>query len=88
MPKLDTTLTQAAIKRLKCAPGRRSTEYTVDPIQVPGLFVEVRHSGAMTYYLRYRDADQATRYSKIGKACGSIRQARWYSRNAASYRCC
>jgi integrase len=31
------------------------------------LFIEVRYTGGMTYYLRYRDSDGKTRYQKIGR---------------------
>lgn len=60
-------LTPSAIKQLSCPPERKSMEYTVDAIGVPGLFIEVRHTGGMTYYLRHRDADNRTRYSKVGR---------------------
>ena len=62
-----TPLTQSGLTRLQCTPGRKATEYTVDAAKVPGLFVEVRHTGGMTYYLRFRDSDGKTRYQKIGR---------------------
>jgi integrase len=68
MPKSNTPLTKATLAKLSCPPGRRSIEFTVDATQVPGLFLEVRHTGGMTYYLRYRDADNRTRYHKVGRS--------------------
>jgi hypothetical protein len=67
MPKLTAPLTQSALTTLQCRPGCKTTEYTVDAIRVPGLFVEVRHTGTKCYYLRYRDSNDSTRYQKIGR---------------------
>jgi len=67
MPNQKAPLKQADIAKLFCPPTRKSLEYTVDAIKVPGLFVEVRHTGGMTYTLRHRDANNCTRYSKIGR---------------------
>jgi integrase len=64
MPK---PLTQADIAKLSCPPHRKSIQYPVDPM-VPGLLIEVRDTGSMTYFLRYRDADNATRYHKIARS--------------------
>jgi integrase len=67
MSKPNSPLAQADIAKLTCSPHRKSFEATVDAIKVPGLFVEIRHTGGMTYYLRYRDAENRTRYAKIGR---------------------
>jgi integrase len=67
MSKPQTPLTQADIAKLTCPPTRKSLEYTIDAIKVPGLFVEVRHTGGMTYTLRHRDANNCTRYCKVGR---------------------
>jgi integrase len=67
MSRPKSPLTQADIAKLTCPPTRKSLEYTIDAIKVPGLFVAVRHTGGMTYTLRHRDANNCTRYSKIGR---------------------
>lgn len=73
MHQKSTPLTQSAINKLSCPPGRKSIQYPVDP-QVPGLLVEVRHTGSMTYFLRWREplggagAAYATRYHKIARS--------------------
>jgi hypothetical protein len=67
MSKPNAPLTQADIAKLTCSPHLKSLEATVDSIKVPGLFVEIRHTGGMTYYLRYRDSEKRTRYAKIGR---------------------
>jgi integrase len=73
MSKSQTPPKQADIAKLSCEPHRKATEHTVDAAKVPGLFVEVRHTGGMTYYLRYRDSGSTgngngkTRYQKIGR---------------------
>jgi integrase len=66
MPK-SNPLTQSAVNKLECPPGRKSFQQPVDP-QVPGLLIEIRHTGSKTYFLRYRDADLATRYHKIARS--------------------
>ena len=60
-------LTPADIAKLSCPPQRKSIQHPVDP-QVPGLLIEIRHTGSKTYFLRYRDADNATRYHKIARS--------------------
>jgi integrase len=67
MSKPQAPLKQADIAKLSTPPGRKSIQYPVDP-QVPGLLVECRHTGSKTYFLRYRDADNATRYHKIARS--------------------
>ena len=64
---MSKPLTQADIAKLICPPHRKSIQHPVDP-QVPGLLIEVRHTGSKTYFLRYRDADLATRYHKIARS--------------------
>jgi integrase len=59
-------ITQAAINNLTCPVGRKSIQYPIDP-SAPGLLVEVRHTGSMCYYLRYRDAEDRSRYWKIAR---------------------
>lgn len=66
MPEIKP-LSPADIAKLTCPPGRKSIQYPVDP-QVPGLLIEIRHTGSKTYFLRYRDADNATRYHKIARS--------------------
>ena len=66
MPEIKP-LTPADIAKLSCPPGRKSIQHPVDP-QVPGLLIEIRHTGSKTYFLRYRDADNATRYHKIARS--------------------
>ena len=66
MPEIKP-LTPADIAKLTCPPGRKSIQHPVDP-QVPGLLIEIRHTGGKTYFLRYRDADNATRYHKIARS--------------------
>lgn len=66
MPK-PTTITQADINKLTCPPGRKSIQIPIDP-QIPGLLIEVRDTGTRTYFLRGRDADNATRYWKIARS--------------------
>ena len=50
-----------------CIRDRRRIEYC--DTKIPGLFIEARATseGQGTLYLRYRDSDNKTRYSKIGK---------------------
>jgi integrase len=67
MSKAKTPLTLSAINKLTCPSGRKSIQHPVDP-QVPGLLIEVRYSGSKTYFLRYRDADQRTRYHKVARS--------------------
>ncbi len=57
------TLTQALIPTLTCPAGQRRIEYCDKDL--PGLLLEVRASGASTYYLRYK-ADGRTKYVKLG----------------------
>lgn len=64
---MSKSLTQADIAKLTCPPHRKSIQHPIDP-QVPGLLIEVRTTGSMTYFLRYRDADKATRYHKIARS--------------------
>ena len=69
MPNEKTQpLTQAKVKQLTCPTHLKRIEKTVDSILVPGLFAEVRRTGGMTYYLRYRDSNNKTRYQKIGRS--------------------
>ncbi len=58
-------LSQADVNRLQCPPGRKSIQYPIDPQQVPGLLVEVRHTGTASYYLRYRNG--GTKYALIAR---------------------
>ena len=67
MSNRTAPLTQAKVKQLTCPTHLKRAEITIDSIHVPGLFVEVRNTGGMTYYLRYRDDDNKTRYQKIGR---------------------
>tara|TARA_R110001592_G_scaffold254940_1_gene518471 strand:- start:3272 stop:4450 length:1179 start_codon:yes stop_codon:yes gene_type:complete len=64
---MSKPLTQADITKLSCPPHRKAIQYSVDP-HVPGLLIEVRLTGSKTYFLRYRDADLATRYHKIARS--------------------
>ncbi len=57
------TLTQALILTLECPAGKRRIEYCDKDL--PGLLLEVRASGASSYYLRYK-SDGQTRYIKLG----------------------
>ena len=63
-------LTQEFIsKGLRCPEDRQKIEYTDSGLGgVPGLFVEVtaRSSGQGTFYLRYKNANAATRYQRLG----------------------
>jgi integrase len=63
-------LTQDFIsKGLRCPEDRQKIEYTDSGLGgVPGLFVEVtaRSPGQGTYYLRYKNANAATRYQRLG----------------------
>jgi integrase len=67
MPKETSPLTQSAINKLTCPSGRKSIQIPADP-RVPGLLIEVRHTGSKTYFLRYRDVDLHTRYHKIARS--------------------
>jgi len=60
-------LTQADIAKLSPPARRKSIQVPIDPM-VPGLLVEIRDTGSMTYFLRYRDANSATRYHKIARS--------------------
>ena len=62
MPKLN--LTQSQIGKLTCPPGQKRIEYCDTTIH--GLFLEVRHTGNASYYLRYRSKQGKTRYQKLG----------------------
>ncbi len=57
------TLTQAIIPTLQCPVDKRRIEYCDKDLA--GLLLEVRPSGASSYYLRYK-ADQQTKYVKLG----------------------
>lgn len=61
-------MSQADINKLTCPAGRKSIQYPIDSVGIPGLLVEVRHTGSKCYYLRYRDADNATRYWKLARS--------------------
>jgi integrase len=67
MSKPNAPLTQADIAKLSTPPHRKAIQVPVDP-QVPGLLVEVRHTGSKSFFLRYRDADGATRYHKVARS--------------------
>ena len=67
MSNKTAPLTQAKVKQLTCPTHLKRIEYTCDAIHVPGMFVEARQTGGMTYYLRFRDAQQCTRYLKLGR---------------------
>jgi integrase len=56
-------LTQSIIPTLQCPEGKRRIEYCDK--EMAGLFLEVRPSGASTYYLRYK-AENQTKYIKLG----------------------
>ncbi|AQA20029.1 hypothetical protein BST95_19065 [Halioglobus japonicus] len=63
MPKI--TLSQPQIAKLECPPGMKRVEYC--DTTVPGLFLEVRHTGGKTYYLRYTCPERGTaKYVKLG----------------------
>jgi integrase len=62
MPKLN--LTQSQISKLACPSGKKRIEYC--DTTIPGLFLEVRHTGNASYYLRYRSKQGKTRYQKLG----------------------
>jgi integrase len=68
MSARNTPLTQSAINKLSCPPGRKSIQIPVDPVNIPGLLVECRHSGSKSYFLRYRDQDNRTRYCKLARS--------------------
>lgn len=57
------TLTQAIIPTLQCPVDKRRIEYCDKDLA--GLLLEVRPSGASSYYLRYK-ADGQTKYVKLG----------------------
>jgi hypothetical protein len=63
-------LTQDFIgKGLCCPDGRRKIEYTDSGAGgVPGLFIEVRAAspGKGSYFLRYKNANGATQYQRLG----------------------
>ncbi len=63
------SLNQSLIPTLECKPGARRTEYCDQARKglpgLPGLLLEVRPSGASTYYLRYK-SDGQTKYIKLG----------------------
>ena len=63
MPKIN--LTQSLISKLTCPPGRNRIEYC--DTRIPGLFLEARHTGGKTFYLRYRCPEKgSTKYRKLG----------------------
>ncbi len=67
MPKI--LLTEKFIThQLTCPPGKRRIEYC--DTKVPGLFIEVRATseGQGTFYLRYRDNSNSTRYAKLARS--------------------
>ncbi len=67
-------LTQAIIPTLTCPAGQRRIEYCDKDL--PGLLLEVRASGASTYYLRYK-SDGQTKYVKLSiSSLVSLAQAR------------
>ena len=57
------SLTQSLIPTLQCPAGKRRIEYCDKDL--PGLLLEVRPSGASSYYLRYK-SDGQTKYIKLG----------------------
>jgi integrase len=63
---MQRPITQAAINTLTCPVGRKSIQYSIP--SVPGLLVEVRHTGSSSYFHRFRDAEGRTRYWKIARA--------------------
>ena len=73
MSKPQTPLKQADIAKLTCSPHRKATEHTVDAIGIPGLFIEARHTGGKTYYLRYRDSRSGSGSSSTGNGNGKTR---------------
>ena len=58
------SLTQSLIPTLQCPAGKRRIEFCDKDF--PGLLLEVRPSGASSYYLRYKSTDAQTKYVKLG----------------------
>lgn len=56
-------LTQSMLSQLKCPEGKIRAEYC--STETKGLLLEVRSSGAATWYLRYK-VDSATKYFSFG----------------------
>lgn len=56
-------LTQTLIPTLRCPESKNRIEFCDS--ELPGLFLEVRSSGASTYHLRYK-VDGNTKYIKLG----------------------
>lgn len=77
--KLDSTFCQLAV----CQPGKRKTDYW--DTHTSGFVLEVRKSGAKTYYFRYSDEAGRQRQPKIGRHADiSFDQARKAARRLRS----
>ena len=68
MPIIKLTQDLIANDQLTCPADKRRIEYCDghSKVAVPGLYLEVRHSG-QTFYLRYKDANSKTCHQKLGR---------------------
>jgi len=81
MPHLK--LDSAQVKRLQCHPGSRKTLLFLTSFN--GFTLEVRHSGAKTFYLRYQHERSRTKYLKLADATHlTVTQAKLLAKRAVS----
>ena len=81
MPHLK--LDSAQVKRLQCHPGSRKT--LLFHTSFNGYTLEVRHSGAKTFYLRYQHERSRTRFLKLADAKHvTVTQAKLLAKGAIS----
>ena len=81
MPHLKLDFAQ--VRSLQCHPGSRKTLLFLTSFN--GFTLEVRHSGAKTFYLRYQHERSRTKYLKLADATHlTVTQAKLLAKGAIS----